>query len=231
MKRLLLLFLLLPRLALGFPVNGVLDTFTGNAQPVGGIWSDDLFQFGLGCEKTGGYLTKDVGSGADVGCWVTEPFAARQEVYAEIFDHTAWTDNVTSSLLLCISSPGVVATLTGYGVRFQKRALVDRFEAIRIDGVVFTQFGASIEYEAATGDDFGIETLATAGDLELWIKDGAAAWASLGTRSESGTPLNCTNTHIGANPRSTVARFDQFGGGTTVSPVAAGNPFIRLLLR
>lgn len=231
-QRLFLLCLLLPTLAFGFPANPVvLDTFTGNAQPIGGIWSDDLWVIGLGCEKVGGYATKDAGTGTSVGCWVTAPFGALQEVYAEIFDYATWSDSITSSILLCVDNPGVVTT-TGYALRFQKQAgvTIDDVEFAEFDGQVFTQIGADIDFEAATGDDLGAETTGV-GTFDIWIKDGAAAWGNVASRVDTSTPYDCTNTHIGFNFRSSVARFDNLGGGSTAIPVAAGNPFIRLLLR
>lgn len=230
MKRWLAIFLLLPALAQAFPVNSVLDTFATPSDPIAGIWTNDLFAFGLGCEVTGGVVQKDAGAGTLTGCWITNSFTGPlQEVYATLPDMTNWTVNLLGTLYLCLSSPGT-SVVDGYGTSLRRDSGTDRFETVRLENNVETQIGADTLFEPTNGDKYGME-LTAPGVMDIWIKDGAAAWVNSSTRSDSGTPYNCANTHLGLRTRSSIVRFDDLGGGNTVIPAVGGNPFIRLLLR
>lgn len=233
----LCLLLLLPSLAFGFPTNAVIDTFTsaGPAQPLGGIWSDDVFAFGLGCEKDGGTVTKDAGSGGDSGCWITAPFSGPLlEVYIELQNYAVWGAGTTlHNLLFCLSNPGSATNTLGYALGMQtKVGAPDELTVRRLNAnKAFVDIGTKILQEFSDGDQAGIEMTAP-GVFDVWFKDGAGAWTNLGTRTDPGTAYDCTNTHIGLNPRSTAARFDNLGGGTIGTvPGTGSNPFLHLLLR
>lgn len=223
------LLLLLPALALGFPDNGVIETFDGSAQPIGAPWSDDVLGVG-GCQKVLGVATRASSGGTNSGCYLTAPFGDLQEIYAEVPDYASWPNGQAAGFLFCVQ-PTDIGTTNGdaYAIRFNKvtDAGVDTFQIVRIDNNSVTALGSSISQEGEAGMSFGVHQSGS-GVFDVWYKPAAGSWTNMGQRIDTETPFSCATTHLGLLTRSVNTKFDNLGGGITVQ-AGGGNPFMHLL--
>lgn len=215
--------LLVPLRILAFPDTSILDTFDGTANPIGGIWSDAVFNDG-GCQKSAGEATRT--SGGNQGCWVTITFTMTNEVFATYNNATNHASNTTSSLFLCLQDNVGTATTDGYALTFKKLdAAADLLKIERIDNAAFTQIGSNIDQEIDDNDDLGLFYDDADGSMDAWFNDAGGGWNSIGT--ETDTNHTCTNTAIGIGPTNGSHLIDDFGGGNFA---AVGSPFIWLRL-
>lgn len=217
MRRLLLALLLLPSIAFAqFPTTTVLDTFTGDADPIGGIWTDEVFGAGNGgCQKTSGYATKSGGTSLP-GCYTTATYGADQEIYAMLPAPVGHSHNTALHFMGCLQSAGIGSALAdGYAVRIQVStgAANDRIGIYRIDNSVFTSISTTFTQELAAGDQVGMSIKAD-GSIVAYYKASAGSWTPV--TSTTDTTYSCAGTHLGLNIRNTSHHVDDLGGGTFV---------------
>jgi hypothetical protein len=216
--------LLLPTLAWGFVTTPVLDTFTGDATPIGAPWTDAVFG-NAGCRKLGGVAIK-TGATTLTGCYITATVGANQEVYATLPAVTTQGTGTSSYLLGCLIGGVGTATTDGYGVRFQKiDAAPDDIELVEVNDAVYTQIDTA-DQEMVNGDEVGLKITST-GTIQAWFRPSAGSWALVDTLVD--TTHTCTTSNIGMNLTNTAHQIDNFGGGTTVVPSTGGSIMMLLL--
>jgi hypothetical protein len=87
----------------------------------------------------------------------------------------------------------------------------DETAVYRVDNGGFTQLGAAITQNFATGEKLGLEAI---GSTIAVYRFASAVWSQLSTRSDS---TYTTAGKIGMFCDNTTTKLDDFGGGTVVA--------------
>lgn len=193
---------------MAFPTTSVLDDFTRSDGALGGNWAGPSLGFTFdhqvisnACGLTSANFSSD--------CWASS-FAGP--------DLEAFVDNSVNGTqnrdLVMLDSP-TSATPDGYRVLCQFIG-GDDWQIGRLDDAVFTQLGASITQDVASGDSIGMER--SGSSISAYHKTGGT-WTALGSRTDS--TYTTSNYYIGLVSRDTTNRFDNFGGGTIGGAPAA----------
>lgn len=214
-----LVALLWPLSAEGFPDNGVLDTFTGTdgANPPNANWTNaDIRSGGAGCTRD----DNAVGPGATSGFWGcywnASTFGPDAEAYATIVNIGSTGFGAVCARL---TTPGS-GTTDGYCVEWADAT--SQIFIYRVDNEVGTQLGATISQTITTTDKIGISAI---GDqICAWFSDSGGAWTQLACRTD-GTYTAAGRIGLYLNGTLGVGAMDDFGGGTTAS--ASSNFMLR----
>ena len=201
---------------MAFPTTSILSTFSGaDENPITTDWTSNILADGdmqivsnrltsanISIHCSAGYDLATMGSG-DIEVYATIPTGSSSSAY------------YPSLLVKMQNLSGSPAN--GYKIRFRKNSSEVRI--YRLDNGVATLLGASMSLPGgvalANGD--GIGTIAkndASGTIEAWFKDGAAAWALVGSRAD--TTYKAVDGYIGINSLGNTT-FDDFGGGLVSS--------------
>lgn len=210
-----------------FPTTVVLDDFNRAdvGPPPSASWSTTGAFSAVGTQHSviSNRLGKTV-TGFHSVYWLTS-FAANQEVRVIVPVLPAGNEQVVF-LLARLQTPGT-AGVDGYGLNVSKAAGADTWDFYRIDNGAQTVL-SSFTQEIAAGDGIGLKLVGT--QLQAWFKSGAGAWTMVGTQTDA--TYNTTG-YIGLETHDDIARFDDFGGGdsvtletpiNTVAPAVTGTP-------
>ncbi len=205
----------LDRISTGtFPTTGVVDDFNRADGGVGANWS---LTTGAGAVGTisSNRVTSD-GTNITRNYWNPSTFGPDSEVQIKVDTKGAAGGFLTLDLRL--QTPGSAA-VDGYQFEADVSAGTDPQIIGRIDNNVFTQLGATVNNEFATGDRFGFEAIGST--LTGYRHDGVT-WASLLSRTDS---TYSGSGNIGWRKNSTNTDFlDNFGGGTVTAGAVYAEP-------
>lgn len=224
---LLLVLALVVQAVAAFPTTSVLDAFTrANESPIAAPWisqtvssaslrinsnavnSDSAGNFGFGLYTNSGaaIVTPQTGSGI--------------ETFFTFSSNTA----ATRVGLLFTTSASTPPTDTPNGYQLDVQRASDTWRVARAAAGVNTALGADVTQVIATGDKVGWQIYTSGADtiVDVYYKAGAAAWALLFSRTDTGFTTYTVNGFVGAYVDSQTNTIDDFGGGNVV---AAGSLF------
>lgn len=148
-------------------------------------------------------------SGGNATAWDATTFGPDSEAYATVAVSQAVDEYMgLEARLADIITPG---TRDGYGVYVVRRSGTDQWECYRLDNQIFTLLGATVTGpDVDPGDKIGIEIIGTT--IKGYHFDGAT-WTEVLSRTDS---TYTAAGFIGLHADGTVARWDDFHGGTVV---------------
>lgn len=200
---------------MAFPSTPVRDSFTGTngtdlhvysanwQSPVAGVTA---------LEIQSNAATGTVAGGVNWQTWGTA-YGPNEEGYVTL--STAPAAGQYVGIFTRVVNESSASTTDGYFLRY----LDGVFAFFRVDNGAQTAVGAGISQTMSNGDSFGIESVG--GTHTIYYKASGGAWTSLGTRSDS---TYSAAGKLSLITGSTAVRFDDFGGGTRVLSVSAGQP-------
>ena len=209
---------------MAFPTTGILSTFSGAAEnPITTDWTSNILADGDMQIASNRLASADTTIFCSAGYDVATMGVGDIEVYATIPVASGTTAHRIGLLFKMENLTG--SPENGYKVLYFCNQNTVRL--YRIDNGVDTQLGANLSLGAgvtpASGDKIGVFAMNDAsGTIEVWFKDGAAAWASVGTRTD--TTYKAVDGYIGINSLGNTT-FDDFGGGL----VGGAGPSVTLL--
>lgn len=205
---------------MAFPLTPILDDFnrSNTGPPPSSSWSGPVFS-GDGQLKVVSNQLSVNASGFSDNYWNTL-VGPDCEVYATIVT-IAGSGTPTFYLDARITSPNA-AGVSGYELDWaETTGATDSLFLYRFDSGVYTQLGASVSQEVASGDSLGMSVIGST--ITGYYKSGAGAWTSFGARTDS-TYTGIGYISIGSD--NTTHKFDNFGGGTIGS--SPPQPQVRL---
>ncbi|MCK5604833.1 hypothetical protein KAR91_23285 [Candidatus Pacearchaeota archaeon] len=199
---------------MAFPTTGILDNFNrSDGRPMTG-WTDDFYGGyvqGIGADGSDAYQ-EDVENNASAAVWDTQ-YNADQEVYVTVTAVSATND---PTLLYARLTNYTGLQVDGYQCRLDRDgpggADVMQIQRI-IDSVTFELDESALGVDFVNGDKFGLELIDTT--ATSYFKDGAAAWASVGTGDASQWD-NAGHLVLMFGASGGGQKGDDFGGGNVV---------------
>jgi len=209
--------MLLFRLFGAFPTTSVLDAFTGVDGTDLPVYSANWTNLDSGynpMEIQSNAATATIDSTDNGAAWVGN-VGADTEVFV-----TFGTSSTVGGLIAILVRLNDVNTGTnyqfdGYGLEVLEGA-TDSVQHYTITNAVWTVIGSAISQEFADGDALGLEaTGANPTSLQAYRKPSGGSWAALDT-ARTNSDWDGVG-RIGLYTSDTVARLDDFGGGTVVA--------------
>jgi hypothetical protein len=202
-----------------FPTTGLLDDANradDATPPPGAGWGGMLYSAGGQFQVLTNQFAP-LGGGTSTDYWGTL-FGTDQEAFVDIA--TKSTVNGSATFVdLRVVAPGTSAW-DGYEIETIVVAGADECRIYRVDNEAWTQLGAMVNQEFASGESLGGEAIGSA--LTLYRKS-AGSWASVLSRTDATYAPASSYIGMGSYEASTTEfRLDNFSGGTVV---AAGGGF------
>lgn len=184
---------------MAFPISPILDNFDRpNETPIGGNWTNKIAGTDADLNLTSNALTSSIAN-IGSGWWNQNTFQSPMEFYwtIPVFAGTGW------SLSYMCQNVGTSA-LSGYSFIHGPTTGVDLY---RFDSGGTVQLGSSMSQAVVNGDQWGIH-------LEDGVHIIYVNGIVLGQRTDS----TYTSGYCGITIYESTTRFDDFGGGTLISP-------------
>ncbi len=195
-----------------FPTTGVLDDFNRADQgpPPSANWSQSWLGNGWKVISNQAGVNVDAANNGDY--WNVSPYGPDTEVLVTLasIPSTGWFRY--AELQARLAQPTSSATVDGYALAlFGDSVGVPRLHAkYRIDNGAYTQLGATVTQDVASGASIGLELVGST--IQEYFRPPGGSWSALGAPVTDGTYTAAG--FLGMASNSSVLRVDDFGGGT-----------------
>lgn len=210
---------------MAFGDTGILDSFNrANNSSLGSNWTEN-FRDGSDLAIISNQVGNEVG-GLDDAYWNPSTFGPDSEVFVTFATLPSGANDNLALWIRLDPTP-----IDGYTAFYSYQAATDNIKIYEVTNNAATQLGATISQDFAAGDKFGLEVIGST--IKVYRDDGTG-WAEVASRTDA---THSAAGNIAMEIEKTVARFDDFGGGTVAAAGAAeisrlaGRPLLRAVQR